>query len=181
MDKFNLVLDVLEKHDPSVYKHSERVAMLCYQFGKNLGMDGKDVGNLYKAAFLHEIGKCDFSEEVMIQDKKFKLSEIYPILSKAVVYSLGEEKLAEVILQHLENADGSGNPNGIKEEDIHLFAIVIRICDFYDHCRMEGDTHSLAVSKIRKLTDIAFPKKMITMFIKMIVNDEELNFWNDVA
>ena len=106
-----------------------------------------------------------------------KLQDIYPIFSKNIVNSAeGFERVANVVGQHLENLDGTGKPFGLKAEDIHLYSTMVHLCDFYDHCRMNGDSHSLATSKIRKQQDIMFPKKMITPFIKMLVTCEDLNF-----
>lgn len=174
MDKFNYVLDVFEQQNNPLYKHCERVAMLCYEFGRNLELDAKALEVLYKSAFLHEIGRCDFPEVITIEGHELKLSDIYPLFSKAVVYSIGDKYIADIVAQHLEKVDGTGHPCGIKDE-VHLFATIIRICDMYDNFRSEGDNHNTATARIRKEGD--FPKKLITSFIKTLLDNEDLELW----
>lgn len=177
MEKFNYILDKIESQTPSIFHHSERVAMMCYEFSKKFDIEKKDRGVLYMAGFLHEIGKFGNQDEINVCGTKVKLQDIYPIFSKNIVNSAeGFERVANVVGQHLENLDGTGKPFGLKAEDIHLYSTMVHLCDFYDHCRMNGDSHSLATSKIRKQQDIMFPKKMITPFIKMLVMCEDLNF-----
>ena len=178
LENVNHLLDLLEEKSPSIYKHSERVAMMCYAFGKRFDLDGKEREKLYLAGFLHEIGKINFDDEITIEKKKMKLDDIYPLFSKAVVSSLGDYgKISEIVSQHLENIDGSGHPCGLNAEQIHLYATMVHMCDYYDTCRMEGNTHSAATAKLRKLVDVAFPKKMITPFIKMLISGE-VELWD---
>jgi HD-GYP domain-containing protein (c-di-GMP phosphodiesterase class II) len=174
LNKFNFVLDVLEEKNNDLYKHSERVAMLCYEFGRVLEIENKNIEILYKAAFLHEIGKCDFPEVMTIEGKEIKLNDVYPLFSKAVVYSLGDKYISDILAQQLEKVDGTGHPCGIKE-DVHLFATIIRICDMYDNYRSSGESHNTAIANIRKEGD--FPKKLITSFIKTLLDNEDLELW----
>ena len=179
MDTFNYILDIMEAKYPSIYKHSERVAMMCYEFSKKFDLDGTDRKALYTAGFLHEVGKCGMEQETFnIEGKEVKLEEVYPLFSQAIVNMvIDNQRVAKIVGQHLENSDGSGHPQHLGEKDIHLFATMVHMCDFYDHCRMEGDSHNTATAKLRKCTDIMFPKKMITTFIKMLVNDDSLDFY----
>lgn len=39
---------------------------------------------------------------------------------------------AIIALQHHEKYDGSGYPNGLKSEDIHIFARIVALADVYD-------------------------------------------------
>jgi HD-GYP domain-containing protein (c-di-GMP phosphodiesterase class II) len=148
--------------------------MLCYEFGRNLDIKGKNLETLYKAAFLHEIGRCDFPEIINIEGVELKVDEIYPLFSKAIVYSLGDKYISDVVAQHLERPDGQGHPCKMTD-NIHLFATLIQICDMYDNFRSEGDTHNSATAKIRKHGD--FPKKLITSFIKTLLDNEDLELW----
>lgn len=178
-EKINLLLDILRETHLNVYKHSERVAMLCYEFSRRFDIEKSEREVVYWAGFLHEIGKLGFESEVKIKDVIYNIDEIYPLFSKAVVMAINESRLAKIVEQHFENIDGSGFPCGLGANDIHLFATMIRLCDFYDHCRLNGLDHAESVAKIRKLTNIAFPKKMITPFVKMLVEDNDIDFYKE--
>ena len=176
---FNQLLNIMEKSSPDIYKHSERVAMMCYEFAKRFEIDPREREILYWAGFLHEIGKVGWGDIVSIKDAEYGINQLYPYFSKSVLLALDEPRIANIIVQHMEQLDGEGYPQGINANDIHLFATMIRMCDYYDECRTSGDTHSAASAKIRKLTDVIFPKKMITPFIKMLVSDEDLDLWSN--
>ncbi len=177
MEKVNKLLDIMEQKYPEIYKHSERVAMMCYEFGKKFDIDSVDRETLYIAGFLHEVGKCNFDKEIKIGKDIVSLDNVYPLFSKAVICNLGDyDRIADIVSQHMENLDGSGYPSGLNVNNIHLYAIMLHLCDFYDSRRMNGDSHNSAIAKIRKQTDIMFPKKMITPFIKMLITDE-LDLW----
>ena len=50
------------------------------------------------------------------------------------------------------------------------------ICDYYDHQRMNGLSHTETMAKIREQSDIMFPKKLITPFLRIFVTSKDLNF-----
>ena len=175
MGEFKYILDKLEEVDIDCYQHSERVAMLCYSFAKTLDIDTSERGVLYMAGFLHEIGKYQFENTMNINGTDIVLEEIYPLFSKAIIASRGYERLAKIVAQHRENIDGSGKPFGIIGDDIHLYATIVHICDFYDDCRIKDKLdHAHAMSKLRQESDVIFPKKLITPFLKMLANDDDM-------
>ena len=85
MEKFNYILDKIESQTPSIFHHSERVAMMCYEFSKKFDIEKKDRGILYMAGFLHEIGKFGNQDEINVCGTKVKLQDIYPIFSKNII------------------------------------------------------------------------------------------------
>lgn len=176
---FNQILNVVEKSSPETYKHSERVAMMCYEFAKRFEIEPREREVVYWAGFFHDLGKIGWDKIINIRDAEYSIEQLYPYFSKSILCAIDEPRIANIVVQHMEQLNGEGYPQGIDANDIHLFATMIRLCDFYDECRMNGDTHSAASAKIRKLTDITFPKKMITPFIKMLVSEEDLDLWSN--
>ena len=84
LENVNHLLDLLEEKNPNIYKHSERVAMMCYAFGKRFDLDGKEREKLYLAGFLHEIGKINFDDEITIEKKKMITPFIKMLISGEV-------------------------------------------------------------------------------------------------
>lgn len=160
------LLDEIELFDQDLIKHYERVAMFGYVFGKELELDGKERERLYWLGFLHEIGK-------------FKNNNIntYPIISSAMLRGNSEfYKLSSIIEQIEENSDGSGFPYQKTGDDIHLYASVIHICDYFDHLRISGKSFSDSIKLLKQQNNIIAPKKLIGIFTKMIMNHPELKF-----
>ena len=76
-------------------------------------------------------------------------------------------------MQCSENIDGSG-PLKMTDENMHLFPMIVRICDIYDTTRMKGLTHDKSLAELRKHSDKIFPKKLMMNFSKMLANNKDL-------
>ena len=162
LDKF---LNEIEASNIEVIEHYERVAMMTYAFAKELGLNSTEKDRLYWIGLLHEIGKY----------KMEGYEHLYPLVTAAILRSHEEfAKIAHIVLQCEENIDGSGYPFHLTGESIHLYATITHLCDTYDHLRMQGLNHDDAVLKLRTYNNIICPKKLITTFLKMLINNEEL-------
>jgi HD-GYP domain-containing protein (c-di-GMP phosphodiesterase class II) len=80
--------------------------------------------------------------------------------------------VADVCLHHHERYDGSGYPNGLKGDEISLFARMAAICDIYDAlCSQRphrpARTPPEAVAEMYKLKG-QFDESLVTTFIKSI-------------
>ncbi len=92
-----------------------------------------------RGALLHDIGMTRVPAAML--NKKGKLSDDEWDLVKRHPYSgyvllktlsIMKRETLFLILQHHENGDGSGYPDGLKMTRIHLFARVMRIIDSFD-------------------------------------------------
>ena len=88
------------------------------------------------AALLHDIGKSSVPEDILNKPGALSCAEM-EIVKKHVVdgyHMLQEdipEDVAEMVLYHHENMDGSGYL-GLKGSGIPMGARIIRVCDVYD-------------------------------------------------
>lgn len=165
IDSIKNFLDEIEQKDAELIKHYERVAMLNLAFGRELSLKPSEQERLYFVGLFHEIGKFENS----------KYENIYPVFSAAILRTHKEfSKISNIVEQCEENIDGSGYPNKLSGDSIHLFATLTHLCDKYDHLVMKGLNRDEAVLEIRKLNDIICPKKLITVFVKMLFSNKEL-------
>lgn len=170
---FNCILSKMEKSSSELLNHSERTAILCYAAAKELELDANYLEIAYMAGLLHDVGKINLPSILKLKEQNIEIDKIYPYFSAAIVNCFDDcEEVADVIIQCNENIDGSGYPNGLQNEEIGLIARILRIADYYDDCRMKGLTHDETTKQIRENTDIIFPKKIITPFIKSIIKNE---------
>ena len=118
--------------------HSKRVAEYSREVAGRMGMSEDDCQAVYFAGLLHDIGKIGIPNRIL--DKQQKLTdEEYDVIKRHC--SLGSEilksmsavpELAQVARWHHERYDGSGYPDGLKGEEIPIFARIISVCDAYD-------------------------------------------------
>lgn len=118
--------------------HSKRVAEYSREIAGRMGMSEDDCQAVYFAGLLHDIGKIGIPNSIL--DKQQKLTdEEYDVIKRHC--SLGSEilksmsavpELAQAARWHHERYDGSGYPDGLKGEEIPIFARIISVCDAYD-------------------------------------------------
>lgn len=156
------LLDEITKEEPQLIDHCERVAMLSIALGKRLEVSNNLLHRLYFVALFHDIGKY----KTNIRDCS--------LVSAAIVRSHEEYyKIADYIMQCSENIDGSG-PLKMTDENMHLFPMIVRICDIYDDNRMNGLSHDKSLTELRKHSDKIFPKKLMMNFSKMFADNKDL-------
>lgn len=169
LTKIDYVIKKME--DINILNHSERTAILCYNLARELYFEPKDLEIAYVAGLLHEIGKIDLPKTLKINNVEVKGEDIYPYFSASMVNCFEDfDSILEILSQGLENVDGSGL-RGLSEDKISRIAKILRICDYYDTCRSSGLSHDETTKKIRENSDIIFPKKLITPFIKSLLKE----------
>lgn len=170
--KVSNVLSRMENLNADMLDHCERTSVLCYALGKEIDLEPEELEIVWMAGYLHEVGKVGLGE-IKLRDELIDLEKIYPYFTVAILNNFeGFESLSKIIMQHKENVDGSGYPMGLQHEDIDLLAMIVRISDFYDTARAEGNNHEDACKLLRQNSDIIFPRKIITPFIKSVIKNE---------
>ncbi len=118
--------------------HGIVVSNLAYFVGKEMGFSEEQCHNLAVAGMLHDIGKLRLRSYVY-EEKEAKLNidemryvRLHPTLGYAILKEHGyNDDVLSAVLYHHENADGSGYPNNLKNEDIPWNARVLRVCDAF--------------------------------------------------
>ena len=128
----------IETKDEYTRGHSHRVSEYAALIARELGWSQEEIINLKNTADLHDIGKIGVPDTILNKPTKLTEDEYIIIKDHTVI---GAEILknitliphaAEVARSHHERYDGTGYPDGLKGEDIPLYARVIAVADSYD-------------------------------------------------
>lgn len=181
--KISNILNRMINEKSEIFAHCERTAMLCYVISKELKLSPTEIELAYFAGLLHEIGRLDIQDQIII-GKNNKLvidgDKLYPFFTVSILRNYDEfAQLEDVIMEHQENNDGSGYPNGLKGDEIGILAKILKIADFYDVLRIKGLTHEKATKELRKNTEIMYPNKIITPFIKSVIDNKLQNEYGE--
>ncbi|NLT93931.1 MAG: HD domain-containing protein [Clostridia bacterium] len=105
------------------YNHCVSVAVLAIITGMVLRLDQLKLKNLGMGAILHDIGKS------------LVLGKDHTVVGFNLIRQNKDINIAcaHVAYQHHERYDGQGYPRGLKEEQIHQFAAITAIADYYDN------------------------------------------------
>jgi putative nucleotidyltransferase with HDIG domain len=143
LDTIRCLASAIDAKDPYTRGHSERVAALAVQIGRELGLDEAAVVALRYAGTLHDIGKIGVPEQVLRKPARLTAEELTLVRSHAVVGAEIVEgidflRAAEPgIRHHHERWDGSGYPDGLRGDAIPLVARIINAADTWDACTSE--------------------------------------------
>ena len=129
---------VVETRDPYTAGHQSNVGALSEAIALRLGLAADLVGQIRRAAEVHDIGKMTVPAEILtkpgrLDPLEYELVQTHPrvgaqILARA---SLGWP-IAEVALQHHERLDGSGYPEGLRGEQIIVPARIVAVADVFE-------------------------------------------------
>ena len=122
--------------------HSVSVAFISSAIAKKLNWYSKGTAHkLYLSAILHDIGKKNFSSDLLkkihslMNKDEYDHYKDHTSQGKDILIDLRSipTDVVKAVYDHHESYNGMGFPNGLKRDFIHPFARVIKIAD--DFCR----------------------------------------------
>jgi HD-GYP domain-containing protein (c-di-GMP phosphodiesterase class II) len=114
------------------------VARIAVCLGKEMGLSGGDVSDLYRAGLLHDVGKIGSRDEVLFKPSALTPAEYLHIQKHVTV---GERIVASVprlaylgpgVRGHHERIDGKGYPDGLSGDAIPRVARILSVADACD-------------------------------------------------
>ena len=118
--------------------HSERLVAYAEQLRESLGLREEDLHELRIARWLHDIGKINVPESILLKPgpldaEERRIMQEHPIIGEKICAPLKSlRRILPVIRHHHEKMDGSGYPDGLRGEAIPLKAKILQIADIYD-------------------------------------------------
>lgn len=116
--------------DNAMYIHAMNVCMMATMVGLNMGLNMLQLKELALGALLHDIGKVGAPAQGGEEGRSHHAWRGFELLKTKREYSL---LTAHVAFQHHEAPDGSGQPRGLIDEEIHLYAKITAVANVYDN------------------------------------------------
>ena len=171
-----------ESRDPETGGHIKRMSQYSKLLGKLYGLNNQELELLLYAAPLHDIGKIGIPDNILLKpgrfdDEEFEVMKTHAKLGAQMLE--GAERFPilkagrEIALEHHEKYDGTGYPNGLRGEEISLFARIVTIADVFDalsskRCYKEPMPLEKVLSIMKKDAGIHFDPHLIDLFISNI-------------
>lgn len=130
--------NMIPNENEITYNHCFNCGLLCYVFGKWIGMAEEDLDNLTVSGFIFDIGKTKISDELLWKPDKLTPEEFIQMQHHIHLgYELVKSRklpphVVSVMIMHHERCDGSGYPARLKENRIDPFALIAAIADTYE-------------------------------------------------
>jgi HD-GYP domain-containing protein (c-di-GMP phosphodiesterase class II) len=175
-----LLIQALHGESDSSFLVTNAVNVTVYAMliSSTLGLSRERQMQLGLAALLHDIGKVRVPDEILhreesLTEEKTEVFRKYPSDSFEILNALGENYhyLAECGLQLNERLDGSGYPQGLKNDEIDAYAQIIGLLDLYESLTHDQPqrpklTHFEAVKEIMKTQKKGFHRE----YLKALLN-----------
>ncbi|GLX79541.1 hypothetical protein tinsulaeT_28810 [Thalassotalea insulae] len=132
--------DVVESRSNEAGNHIRRMSEISHLLAIKLGLSEEDAELLKQAAPMHDIGKIATPDKVLLKPGKLNSEEMtemkrHPSIGFEILDGSKRPILKTAALiaqQHHEKYDGSGYPEGLAGEDIHIFARIVAVADVFD-------------------------------------------------
>lgn len=129
------VATTVEFRDPYTAGHQRRVASLAVAMARHMGLSEHEVQGIHLAGIVHDIGKIQVPEAILgkpgrLSEDEFRALRAHPQAGHDILKDIAFPwPIADMVLQHHERLDGSGYPQGLKQEQILLGARIIAVAD----------------------------------------------------
>jgi putative nucleotidyltransferase with HDIG domain len=189
-DTISALIMTLEARDNYTKGHSVRVMRYSEAISKQMGLDASLLKIIRDAAMLHDIGKIGIRDEVLLKGGLLTPEEVeeirkHPEISGTIVKAISSlQEVGLVVSQHHERYDGSGYPQKLKGETIHIGARIMAVADAYDAMtshRPYRDSldHEKVLSELRNGSGTQFDPECVKALMRYleISRDKEKSEW----
>jgi putative two-component system response regulator len=137
----NLVVtlaNVIEAKDKYTDGHTRRVGLISRKIGAKLGLDNEKLDHLEIAGVIHDIGKVGVPESILnkpgkLTNEEYEIIKKHSEMGETILKPLGSLKeCLNPVRHHHEKLNGSGYPDGLKDDEISIETRIIGVADIFD-------------------------------------------------
>ena len=128
----------IEAKDHTTHDHLRRVQVYAVEIAKDLDLDDSQLNAIRAASMLHDIGKLAVPENILskpgrLTPEEFEKMKIHPIVGSDILDRVEfPYPVVPIVRSHHEKWDGSGYPDGLKQEAIPIGARILSAVDCFD-------------------------------------------------
>ncbi len=176
------LINAIEARDKYTSGHSIRVTHYSLKIAQALNMEAEDIENLQYAALLHDIGKINIKDEILLKpgnltaEEREKIQE-HPSLGATIMQPVKAfQRILPFLYCHHERFDGSGYSQKLKGADIPIESRIIAVADSFDAMTSDRPyrkalTTGDAISELRKNSGTQFDPLVVSVFVDIVKND----------
>jgi HD-GYP domain-containing protein (c-di-GMP phosphodiesterase class II) len=128
----------LDLRDKETKEHTFRVTDITVKLAARLGVKQSELIHVRRGAILHDIGKVAIPDQILfkpgpLEKEEWDIMRRHPDIAVELLSPVSYlEPALEIPHWHHEKWDGSGYPDGLRQEDIPFAARLFALADVYD-------------------------------------------------
>src|ERR1700752_2285757 len=128
----------LDLRDRETEGHTQRVTQMTVRLARELRFTEEEIVHIRRGALLHDMGKMGIPDEILqkpgpLTDEEWLIMRRHPQYAYQMLSPISYLNQALIIpYYHHERWDGSGYPQGLKGDQIPLFARLFAVVDVWD-------------------------------------------------
>jgi putative two-component system response regulator len=170
----------VEARDPYTEGHCERLARNAVDLGRFLGVEEEGIVALRRGGYLHDLGKIAIPDDILkkgtdLTPAEWTIMKQHPVTGETICRPLKSLRLVlPIIRHHHEHSDGSGYPDGLRENEIPLLPRILQVVDIYDALRTERpykpalDHEQAAVTMHVEAKNGLWDDELVSEFFRML-------------
>jgi len=166
-----------ESREVATAGHGDLVARYSEVIARALGLSSEETADLVFAARVHDVGKIFVPEQILnkpgpLNDEEFFRVKLHPHIGAEIVGKIPHsDMMREAIEHHHQRFDGSGYPDGLRGEQIPLWARIIGLADAYANMVTEQSfsaarTPDQALDELSKMSGTRFDGMLVRLLIR---------------
>jgi putative nucleotidyltransferase with HDIG domain len=180
------MIETLALRDRMTARHSAAVARYAREMAIAIGRPPGEQELAHTAGLLHDIGKFAFPDSILLAQRpltaeQWEVVRRHPADGARLVQRVdGYGPVAEIVLSHHEQWDGSGYPRALAGEEIPLAARLISVADAYDVLTARDSyrrpiSSENAVAELRRVAGRQFDPQVVETFAGILAS-KDLSF-----
>ncbi len=131
------LLEALSLREPDLHLHLDRVGSLAIATGLKLGLRPDELGELERAAQLHDLGKLAVPDEILhkaapLDEREWAFVRHHPLVGERILRASPVfRNVATIVRSTHERWDGAGYPDGLPGPEIPIASRIISACDAF--------------------------------------------------
>ena len=166
-----------ESREVQTAGHGDLVARYTEVIARGLRLSSEETANLVYAARVHDVGKIFVSERVLnkpgpLTDEEFEQLQMHARVGAEIVGAIPHSELMRgAIEHHHQRFDGTGYPDGLKGEQIPLWARIIALTDSYANMVTEQSisaarTPDQALDELAQMSGTRFDGMLVRLLLR---------------
>jgi len=172
----------VETRDPYTAGHQRRVAELACAIAHEMHIPEDMITGIRLAAIIHDLGKINVPAEILNKPGRLTDLEFGIIKTHSQVgYDILKEiefpwPIAEIVLQHHERLNGSGYPQGLPGNEIHLESKILAVADVVEAIASHRPYRpafgiDIAIEEISKYRNVLYDNDVMDALLDMSKKD----------